>query len=168
MKILYTPLEFPNWFSAKKLTYPVGVGLYEGLKENGVDFIVVPAVYNSSLWIEYVDQIIAGQKIDQVWFEVVHSSFSEKVINYIKTIAPIRVGFIIESLTIHPDEYKSNQKGTQKRIDNLNMKLPIMTHAVVTDARDQTVLGIPTRWEIATIPTKYIANSVLLFDEPKL
>lgn len=156
MKILYLPLEFPNWYSAKKLTYSVGVGMCEG---TNIDFTVVPAMYTNNIWLNYLPQITAGQEYDQVWFEVVHSDMDEKVLQFIKTLAKIRVGFVIESLTIHPDEFKNNQVGTQKRVDNVKKKLPFMTHAVVADQRDTNAFeGIKTHWGISSVPESVVKD----------
>ena len=159
MNILYIPLEFPKYFSAKKLTYPVGVGLAEGFVAK-VDFTVVPTFYNSGLWLEYLHQITMGQSFDQVWFEVVHSKIPIAVLEYIKSLAEIRVGFVIESLTIHPDEYTTNPESTKNRETNLKAKLSYLTHAVVTDERDLQFFKIPTTFEIASVPEKMINPNV--------
>jgi hypothetical protein len=155
MNILYIPLEFPNWYSAKKMTYPVGVGLSEGFGKN-IEVTVVPAFYNSGLWMQYLHQITMGQKYDQVWFEVVHSKIPMQVLEYIKSLAEIRVGFVIESLTIHPDEYKNNPDGTNLRTENLNAKLPYMTHVVVVDERDLKTFKIPVMFDIASVPESMV------------
>jgi hypothetical protein len=159
MNILYIPLEFPKYFSAKKMTYPVGVGLAEGFVGK-VDFTVVPSFYNSGLWLEYLHQITMGQEYNQVWFEVVHSKIHLEILNYIKSLAEVRVGFVIESLTIHPDEYVNNPEGTKQREENLKEKLPYMTHAVVTDERDLAYFKIPAMLGIASVPESVIDPNV--------
>ena len=159
MNILYIPLEFPKYFSAKKMTYPVGVGLAEGFVGK-VDFTVVPSFYNEGLWLQYLHQVTMGQKYDQVWFEVVHSKMDPEVLNYIESLAKIRVGFVIESLTIHPDEFVSNPVGTKNREINLEDKLSYMTHVVVTDERDLSYFKIPAMLGIASVPEKMVAPDI--------
>jgi len=154
MNILYLPLEFPNFYSAKKLTYPVGVGLVEGFK--GMSFTVVPSFYNSDLWLQYLNQIVMGQEFNQVWIEVVHSKMSKETLDFIASLAPVIVGFMIESLTMHPDEYIASPEGAKNRDDNLAMKLPYLTHAVVTDERDLNFSTVPTTFEVASVPESMI------------
>ena len=159
MNILLIPLEFPKWFSAKKMTYSVGVGLSEGFPKD-IDVTVVPTFYNSGMWLQYLHQIVAGQKFDSIWLEVVHSKMPLEILEYIKSLADIRVGFIIESLTIHPDEYVSNSEGTKQREENLKAKLPFLTHVVVTDERDLSFFKIPAMFDIASVPENSIDPNV--------
>jgi hypothetical protein len=155
MNILYIPLEFERYYSAKKMTYPVGVGLVEGFVDK-VDFTVVPTFYGSGMWLEYLQQITMGQKYDQVFLEVVHSNMNPAILDFISSLAPVRVGFVIESLTIHSDEYENNLQGTKNREDNLAMKLPYLTHLVVVDERDVNYAKIPTTFEVASVPESMI------------
>jgi hypothetical protein len=62
----------------------------------------------------------------------------------VASIAPIRIGFVVESLSIAPNEFKDNPVGTQRRVDNLNSKLPYLTHMIVCDERDLYGFEIPT------------------------
>ena len=159
MNILYIPLEFPRWYSAKKMPYPVGAGIADGFPRD-FNVTVVPTFYNSDLWLQYLNQITMGQSYDQVWLEVVHSVIPVQVLEYIKSLAPIRVGFMIESLTIHPDEYVNNPQGTKQREENLKMKLPYLTHAVVVDERDLSFFKIPAMFDVASVPEKMINSNV--------
>jgi hypothetical protein len=154
MKILYLPLEFNRFFSARKFPYPLGCGMVEGFKN--IEHLTIPALYNTPIKKSTIASIIGDQKFDQVWLEVVHSQMSDDLLDWLTTIAPIRVGFVVESLTIDPKEFISNQLGTQRRVDNLNQKLPYLTHCVVTDERDLNTLEIPTMLGIASIPQRLV------------
>ena len=158
MNILYMPLEFPKYFSAKKMTYPVGVGMCEGFAN--IDFTVVPLFYNSTLWGSFLQQIVMGQEFDQIWLEVVHSTMSPELLEFIHSLAPVTAGFVIESLTIHPDEYVNNPVGTKNRESNLAMKSPYLTHVVVTDERDLQSFNVPTLFEVASVPKSMIHPSI--------
>lgn len=155
MNILYLPLEFGRWYSAKKSAYPVGVGMIEGFGSD-VKQLTIPLMYHEDLWLKYIKELVGGQKFDQVWLEVVHSIVPEDTLEWLASIAPIRVGFIIESLTMAPEEFKDNPVGTNRRISNLNTKLPYLTHAAVCDTRDLYKFTIPTFLFGATVPERLI------------
>jgi glycosyltransferase involved in cell wall biosynthesis len=154
MKILYLPLEFPRFYSARKFSYPLGIGMVEGFKN--IEHITIPALYSIPLQLEYVKKIIGDQKFDQVWLEVVHSQMSDELLTFLTKIAPVRVGFVVESLTIANDEFISNPVGTQRRVDNTYQKLPYLTHVIVTDERDLTSCNKPTMLGIASVPERLI------------
>jgi len=154
ISILYLPLEFNRYFSAKKFPYPLGIGMVEGFKD--VQHITIPATYHADMWLKHVKDIVGDNKFDQVWLEVVHSQMSDEFLNWLTTIASVRVGFIVESLTIAPDEFISNSIGTRRRIDNMHQKLPYLTHIVVCDERDLKTFNKPTMLGITSIPERFI------------
>ena len=151
MDILYLPLEFNRWFSAKKLAYSIGVGLVEGFTPNGIDHLTVPIMYHDQLWGGHLKDLVGDRKFDQVWIEVVHSVIPEHILEWLASLAPVRFGIVIESLTMATEEFDDNPVGTQRRIDNLNQKLPYLTHALVYDTRDLNTLDIPTMQGVAYI-----------------
>lgn len=156
MNILHLPLEFNRFFSAKKFPHPLGVGMVDGFDCNGVEHLTVPVMYGNQLWLHRLKDLVGDRKFDQVWLEVVHSIIPEQLLGYITTLAPVRVGFVVESLTIDPNEFVSNPRGTQRRVDNMEQKLPYLTHLVVTDERDLSAFDTPTMLGIASIPEKFI------------
>ena len=154
MKILYLSLEFPRFYSARKFSYPLGIGMVEGFKN--IDYVAIPALYTQILDLPAIKAIIGDQTFDQVWLEVAHSQMSDELLTFLTEIAPIRVGFVVESLTIDPKEFVSNAVGTQRRIDNLEHKTPYLTHVVVTDERDLDYFNIPTMLGIASVPERLV------------
>lgn len=154
MKILHLPLEFPRFYSARKFSYPLGIGMVEGFKN--ITHVTIPALYNIPSQLSDIKAIISDQKFDQVWLEVVHSQMSDELLTFLAEIAPIRVGFIVESLTIDPKEFISNQIGTQRRIDNTYQKLPYLTHIVVTDERDLRACNHPAMLGLASVPERLV------------
>ena len=155
MNILYLPIEFDKWFSAKKLSHSIGVGMMGGFTSD-TNHITIPLMYHKDKWLKYVKQLVGSQKFDQVWLEVVHSIIPEDILEWLSTLAPIRVGFIIESLSMSPEEFNDNPVGTQRRIDNLNSKLSYLTHAVVCDRRDLKAFDIPTMFYSVTVPERLV------------
>ena len=156
MDILYLPLEFNGFFSAKKLSYPVGVGMVEGFESNRVEHLTVPLMYHNQVWLSKLKELVGDRKFDQVWFEVVHSVIPEDILEWFTTLAPIRVGFIIENMVITPEEHKINSPGTQRRVDNLNQKLPYLTHAMVVNAADTANFDIPVMYCATSVPERSI------------
>ena len=156
MKILHLPLEFERWHSAKKFAYSIGVGMIDGFESNHITHLTIPLSYTTDIWLRKIKQLVGNNTFDQVWIEVVHSIVPKPIMEWIASLAPIRVGFVVESLTIAPEEFKDNFVGTQRRINNLNSKLPYLTHAVVCDERDLHTLNIPTMLYSVSIPKRLV------------
>jgi len=156
MNILHLPLEFHRWHSAKKFSYPVGVGMIEGIENNDIHHYTIPAMYSGGFWLDFIKEMVGAIKFDQVWLEVVHSTIPKSILEWLATVAPIRVGFIVESLTINPNEFKDNQAGTQRRVDNLNLKLPYLTHVLVCDGMDLNKFKIPSMLFATSIPKRLV------------
>jgi len=156
MHILYLPLEFSSFFSAKKLSYPVCIGMVEGFETNRIEHLTVPIMYHTQLWLCKLKELVGGRKFDQVWFEVVHSVIPEDILEWLTSLAPVRVGFVIENMDITPEEYQINSIGTQRRVDNLNQKLPYLTHAMVMNASDIVTFNIPAMHCATSIPERSV------------
>lgn len=156
MKILYLPLEFDKWFSAKKLSYSVSVGMVEGFESEHIDHLTIPLMYHRDIWLKQIRSIIGDDKFDQIWIEVVHSTVPPDLLKWVASLAPIRLGIVIESLTIAPNEFEDNPLGSSRRISNFEQKLPFLTHAVVSDSRDLGVLNLPTQMYSIAIPERLV------------
>jgi len=128
--------------------------MVEGFKDT--EHITIPATYHTDIWLKHAKDIVGDTKFDQVWLEVVHSQMSEEFLVWLTEVAPVRIGFIVESLTIHANEFVSNPTGTRRRIDNLQQKLPYLTHTVVVDGRDLATCNIPTMLGITSIPERLV------------
>ena len=159
MDILHLPLEFNGFFSAKRLSYTTGIGLVEGFEANGINHLTVPVMYNTQLWLHKLKELVGDRKFDQVWFEVVHSVIPEDTLEWLASLAPIRVGLIIENMDITPEEYEINSLGTQRRVDNFNQKLPYLTHAMVVNVNDVANFDIPAMYCAVSIPERSIRTS---------
>ncbi len=156
MSILYLPLEFASWHSAKKMSYPLSVGMLEGLEGNGEECLTLPVLYHEGIDFKLIKSIVGDRKFSQIWLEVVHSKLQPELLEWLTDVAPIRVGFVVESLTILPDEFENNREGTQRRVDNLEQKLPYLTHMLVTDDRDIDKFDIPTMLCVASVPDRLV------------
>ena len=159
MRVLHLPLEFSSFFSAKKLSYPVGIGMVEGFEGNKISHLTIPIMYFDQLWLYKLKELVGDRKFDQVWLEVVHSSISEYTLEWLTSVAPVRIGFVIENMDITPGEFKDNPIGTQRRVDNLNQKLPYLTHTMVVNAIDVTNFNIPSMYCATSVPERSVRVS---------
>ena len=93
MRILLIALEFHSWQRARSLSYCAQMAFEEGLANQSIDYVTI-----TTPWLGRIREILQDKKFDQVWVELAHSNFSEKLLDWLSQLAPIRVGFILESL----------------------------------------------------------------------
>lgn len=146
--VLFINLEFTRWKRGRHLSYAAQLGLEEGLAANGVDYFTLPTT-----WIKRAKGILAGRKFDQVWLELVHTDLNEDFYKWLSALAPVRVGFLLESAEYSADEYKRHPflKG---RTDLIRRRLNFMTHLVACDERDAENFSrvIPSFWWPQAVP----------------
>lgn len=139
-KILFLMLEFPRWKDASRWGFAANIGMEFGFSAHGVDYRILPATHryngNTPFWVDYADSVLSGERYDQVWFEVVHSSIDDLTLEFISEIAPVRLGFVFESLELLPTEWENNPTACQLREKSLEKRLAITTHLVTTDEVD--------------------------------
>ncbi|MBF8296389.1 MAG: Methyltransf 21 protein [Bacteroidetes bacterium] len=166
--VLFISLEFRHWRDARYWSYPLGLGLEEGLSANQISFLTLPAIFevpssSPNSWLFHARSICAGRKFDQVWFEMNHSNLQEDFLDWVGRIAPVRVGFFVESLEISGEEYANNPKGALRRNKNIDGRLGYLTHGVVVDENDVNALssrGVPAIWWPPSVPERYICDNV--------
>jgi hypothetical protein len=167
LRVLFIPLEFRTWGNASHWAYPYNLGLEEGLDANGVEYVTIPAYSiheaSSSTWLYHAREICAGKKFDQVWFEISHSNLDETFLERLTEIAPIRIGFIVESLDIDPGEWINNPEGTRRRLKDVEKKLPYVTHLIAPDEVDVDKFNahgpVPAMWfSGGIIPDRFICE----------
>ena len=164
--ILLVTLEFSNWDNAGHWPYPMNFGLEEGLAANDVEYFTIPALHEvpssaPGSWLSRAQSLCKGMKFDQVWMEIVHSNLDEPFLEWIEALAPVRVGFICESLEIHPGEWSNNSNGTLRRQKAVEERLPYLTHVVAVDLYDVEWFNsegpIPAmRWPIEAVPESFM------------
>lgn len=169
--ILFFALEFKTWQNASHLSYSMSLGLEEGFEANGVKYITIPAIYeypssSPASWVNYVRDICAGKKFDQVWFEISHSNLDEPFLEWVANIAPVRVGFLCESLETDPKEWVTNPEGTQRRLNAVEKRIRYLTHLVAADEVDVDRFNanghIPALWwRAGSVPEGYICKDSL-------
>ena len=153
-----------SWERARSWSYITQLGLEEGFQANGVEYLTIPAIqeFPSSApesWLRYARDLCSGKHFDQVWLEIVHSNLDETFLEWLATVAPIRIGIIPESLTYYPDEYEFVPH-LKKRKELIESRYPYLTHVLAGDERDAEDINARylTRgfWWPAAIPERFI------------
>lgn len=164
MKVLLIGLEFSTWSRARSWTYSNQLGLEEGLQANGVEYMTVPAIHELSpsspeSWLYHLRDILDGNRFDQVWIEIVHTNLDETFLEWLATVAPVRIGIIAESLTYYPEEY-AEAPNLRKRKALVDKRLSYLTHVLAPDEKDAEDInaGKMTRamWWPAAVPGRNI------------
>lgn len=171
-KILLITLEFSSWGNASHWPYPMNLGLEEGLAANGVEYFTIPALHEvpssaPGSWLSHLQDICQGKHFDQVWMEIVHSNLDESFLDWVTKIAPVRVGFICESMEIDPGEWINNPEGTLRRQKAVEQHLAYLTHIVAVDEADVERFNsegqVPAMWwPIEAVPARFIAQPLPL------
>ena len=139
-----------------------------GLAANDVEFTTL-----ITSWIPRAKEILAGKTFDQVWIlDIVHSSkpggcggyqLTDTDWEWIVDLAPIRLGFITESVDYPEEDYLFNPAlRDTKRI--LEKTLRHVTHVAAIDELDfpyiSSICPIPVFWMVPTMPEALIAKEI--------
>ena len=170
LRILLVQHELFTWERAKMWGYTWHLGLEEGLKANHVDFftLVTP-------WIPRAKELCAGRTFDQVWINDITHSFEpggcggpqlqEKDFEWLASLAPVRLGFLVESLEYTPEEHASNPALSYAR-SSLAKTGRYMTHVMTPDEKDlpflRSLLAVPVSWFMGAIPERFIRKNITL------
>lgn len=156
LRILLLLLEFPTWYRASHLSYGAQLGLAAGLRANGVKHLTI-----TTPWFLRAQEICAGKKFDQVWIEIVHNDVDEAFLQWVATLAPVRIGLIGESLEYHPEEYAtcSELEGRKEKVER---RLKYVTHVLACDEKDVDDLNarklVPALWWPQAVPARCICE----------
>ena len=164
-RILYLCLEFSQWQHARRLAYPAGVGLEEGFRALGAELLTLPSVCGLSqearlAWQTEIRRRCEGQTFDQVWVELVHSEWDDEFWDWLATLAPQRVGLIMESLRYEQEVYTQSPHLLQ-RYGRVEKRLRYVTHALCIDEADAVELrqqGLQAAWWPQAVPARFILS----------
>lgn len=167
-RILYIQHEIFKWRQAKMWSYNFHLAFESGLAANEVEFTTL-----ITSWIPRAKELIAGKSFDQVWIlDIVHSSkpggcggyqLTDTDWEWIEGLAPIRLGFITESVDYPEEDYLINPALLDtKRI--LEKTLHYVTHVAAIDEWDfpyiSSICKLPIFWMVPTMPEALIANEI--------
>jgi glycosyl transferase family 1 len=155
-RILCLFLELDWWETARPLGYPAQLGLEEGLRANGCRPLTV-----TTTWLPRLKEICGAERFDQVWVEIVHQALDDDGLDFLAHLAPVRVGFLLES--IHYDEatYAASPH-YRAREGNVRHRLKFLTHAAATDELDAAEIDaggdVRACWWPQAVPRRFLAT----------
>lgn len=175
IKILFVQHELFTWERAKLWSYTWHLGLEEGLKANNVDFytLVTP-------WFSKAKELIQGRSFDQVWInDITHiiepggcggPQLQEKDIEWLATLAPVRLGFVMESLGYTEEEIANNHALAYAR-SALEITGQYMTHIMTPDEKDLPIIRSlhkgPASWFVCPVPERLVRKDITLPPQTK-
>src|SRR5712692_9583559 len=155
-RVLCLFLEFNWWDVARPLTYSVQLGLEEGLRANGCRPLTV-----TTSWLPRLKEICGAARFDQVWVEIVHQALDDDGLDFLAGLAPIRVGFLLESLHYDEATYAASPH-YRARAGNVRHRLPFLTHVAATDEEDAAVIDAAgdarACWWPQAVPRRLVAD----------
>ena len=168
--ILLIQFECANWQNARAWSYGGYYAFEEGLRANGAEFFVLPAIAgvpsnHPASWLKYAKDLCAGRSFDQVWIWITHNHYTPDFFEWIKQVAPIRVGVVMESMEHTPKEYAtySTLPGRRERVVE---QLRHMTHVFTFDDHDAATfakdLPIHSLWCPPLIPWRCVSDTIVL------
>jgi hypothetical protein len=174
MRILYVQHELGLWASARQWSYTTHLAYVDGLRAQGHEVLVLL----TSLW-PWARQIVGDHRFDQVWInDVIHATgtreatrqrlcLSDEAFAWFATLAPVRVGILMETLYYTPQDYAELPQ-LARRVPLLKATvLPFITHLCVVDENDVRHienLGVQALWTPCHVPAAYFRPSLVQTD----
>jgi tetratricopeptide (TPR) repeat protein len=143
----------------------VQLGLEEGFAAQGAQVMTIPRVRGLSLeaqaaWLREVQTRCEAGGFDQVWAEVVHSEWDTEALRWLETVAPKRVGLLMESLGYDSAAFAVAPQLRERRA-LVEKRLPHFTHVVAVDEQDAAELSQQGRvaavWWPQAVPRRCIS-----------
>ena len=154
-RVLCLFLELNWWATARPLTYSVQLGLEEGLRANGCRPLTV-----TTPWLPRLKEICGAERFDQVWVEIVHQALDDDELDFLSRLAPVRVGFLLESLHYDAATYAAAPH-YRDRAGNVRHRLKFLTHAAATDEVDAAEIDaegdVRACWWPQAAPGRFVA-----------
>ena len=155
-RILFLALEGANWKAARCTAYSAQLALEEGLTANGVKHVTL-----TTHWLDQAREAIGSRKFDQVWLHVVHTSFEESFLEWLVSLAPVRIAFVTESLQHTPEDYQPSPP-FEGRLSEAEGILEYLTHVVAGDEKDVEDINdsgsLQAVWWPQAVPRSYVCD----------
>jgi glycosyltransferase involved in cell wall biosynthesis len=159
-------LEFNDWREAKPWSYVASYGLLDGFEACGAEWTVLPSLLiwgDRSLnpFIDARERLLEAETYDQVWVWLTHAHYPPDFWPWVKRIAPVRVGILMESLRYTAEELAS-WEGYGWRFDAAVEQASYLTHLVTYDEQDgvelAAVTGLPTHMCHGMVPERSVRD----------
>jgi hypothetical protein len=148
--------------------YPLHIGLEEGFFANDVEVTTL-----LSSWFPKAKELCAGKTFDQVWINDVTHMFepngwseyrlTEADLEWLAGLAPVRLGFVIESLQYTSQEY-SEAPFLHNALKTLKRTAGYLTHLMAPDEKDYDLIrefcDIPLSLLICPVPKRFITLDI--------
>ena len=169
-RILFVQHESKDWKTARMWGYNVHIGLEEGFESSEVQVTTL-----LSSWFPAARRLCSGKQFDQVWInDTIHMfepnrwgyyHLAKRDLEWLAGLAPIRVGFVIESLKYSDDQY-AEWPSLLNYPEILKQALPYLTHVMAYDEDDveyiRDMRDIPVTWFAHPIPGYAISRDISL------
>jgi len=157
LRVLLIQQEFNYWWTGCKWGYYNHLGVEEGLWANNVELFTL-----TTHWLPWAQEICAKKKFDQVWInDLVHLDVEENFMQWVSDLAPVRLGFSIESFEYTADDYVLFP-GLKNRQAGIEMRLKYVTHLVAYDEKDAASLNrrgnLSAIWSPQAVPKRYFTK----------
>ncbi len=172
LRILFVQHEMFTWDRAKMWGYEWHLGLEEGFAANNIDCFTL-----TTTWFPAARELCSGMTFDQVWINDITHMFepggcggrqlSEQDLAWLASLAPVRLGCVIETLSYTPEQLASNTALEYAR-QVLQMTAKYMTHILVLDEQDRdyvsSICSATIEWFIGPVPLRAIERNITLPD----
>lgn len=167
-RILFVQQEMKTWQSAKMWGYGWHVGLEEGFVANGVEVTTL-----LSSWFPKAKELCAKKTFDQVWINDVTHMFepngwdeyrlTEADLEWLAGLAPVRLGFVIESLQYTSQEY-AEAPFLYNALKTLKRTAGYLTHIMVPDEKDFDLIrefcNTPLSLLLSAVPQRFVSRDI--------
>ena len=148
-RILLISFECGDWENAKGWTYNGFCAFEDALRAHDVKHFTLPVTggvpsSHPSAWLRQADLFTHGQSFDQAWIWLTHSELDSDFIEWFKSIAPIRVGIVMESLE-HTDAELACFPDLAGRREKVLSDLESCTHTLLFDEDDANAINDQTQ-----------------------
>ncbi len=143
-KVLLISFECGNWEHAHTWSYNGFYALEDALGTHDVKHLTLPAIAgvpsnHRGSWLRQAEIFTQDNTFDQVWIWVTHNDYDPKFMEWLETIAPVRVGVVMESLE-HSTEEETHYAKLRSRREKVLGHLKHCTHVLTFDERDAETL----------------------------
>jgi len=159
-------LEFDNWEQGRSWSYTGSYAFLDGFRENGHRCTLLPALHGRApdapeSTVCRAPELLAGRRFDEAWIWCNHAVFDDTFWAWLKTVAPVRVGVVLESLNHSAEELEALPFLARRREDAWAC-LPHCTHAIAIDEVDVATIGdtfgIPALWNVFMVPERFVRD----------
>lgn len=168
-RALLLQLEFSTWARARSWSYSANFGIQEGLEANGFECVTIPIIADwpddvRIRWFGHIRRLMSGQQFDQVWIWLVHSHYDRECLEWLASLAPVRIGFLMESLTYDPEVY-TLAPHLRGRDTIVQAQLPYLTHVLACDELDEAKViaagAAKALWWPSALAKRWVTDAIV-------